>query len=53
MPKPLRDSGDEAAAVLDHLGDPGQPATVLSGASCQEGAVTLKYLETLLSVPDR
>jgi len=26
---------------------------VLSGASCQEGAVTLKYLESLLSVPDR
>ena len=49
----LRNSCDEAAAVLDHLGDPGQPATVHSGASCQEGTVTLKYLETLLSVPDR
>ena len=49
----LRESGGEAAAVLNHLGDPGQPATVLSGASCQEGAVTLKYLEFLLSVPDR
>ena len=49
----LRDSGGEAAAVLDHLGDPGEPATVLSGTSCQEEAVTLKYLETLLSVPDR
>ena len=51
--KALRDSGSEAAAVLDHLGDPGEPATVLSGASCQEEGVTLKYLETLLSVPDR
>ena len=49
----LRNSCDEAAAVLEHLGDPGKPTTVLSGASCQEGAVTLKYLETLLSVPDR
>ncbi len=49
----LRVAGDQASAVLDHLGDPGLPATVLSGASCQEGFVTLKYLETLLSVPDR
>ena len=49
----LRDVGSEAAAVLNHLGDPGQPATVLSGASCQDGTVTLKYLETLLSVRDR
>ena len=45
----LRDAGDEASAVLDHLGDPGQPATVLSGPSCQDGTVTLKYLETVLS----
>ena len=49
----LRDAGDEATAVLDHLGDPGQPASVLSGASCQERFVTLKYVETLLSVPDQ
>ena len=49
----LRDSVDEASAVLDHLGDPGQPATVLSGPSCQDGTVTLKYLEALLSLPDR
>ncbi|WP_392345349.1 HAD-IA family hydrolase [Parasynechococcus sp.] len=44
----LRDAGGEAAAVWDHLGDPGHPATLFSGASCQEGSVTLKYLETLL-----
>ncbi len=44
----LHDAGDKASAVLDHLGDPGQPATVLSGPSCQDGTVTLKYLETLL-----
>ena len=49
----LLDAGEEAAAVLDHLGDPGQPATVLSGDSCQDGTVTLKYLENLLSVPSR
>ena len=49
----LRDADEEPSAVLDHLGEPGRPATVLSGTSCQEGTVTLKYLETLLSVPDR
>ena len=51
--KALRDADEEPSAVLDHLGDPGRPATVLSGTSCQDGTVTLKYLETLLSVPDR
>ena len=48
----LRDSDDKATAMLDHLGEPGEQAT-LSGASCHDGTVTLKYLETLLSVPDR
>ena len=49
----LRDAGVAASAVLDHLGEPGQPATVLAGASCQDGTVTVKYLETLLPVSDR
>ena len=49
----LRDVSKNAAAVLDHLGEPGGPATVRSGPTCQDGTVTLKYLETLLSVPDR
>ena len=49
----LRDASKNAAAVLDHLGEPGEPATVRSGPTCQDGTVTLKYLETLLSVPDR
>ncbi|MCB4394939.1 HAD-IA family hydrolase [Synechococcus sp. PH41509] len=49
----LRDASKNAAAVLDHLGESGVPATVRSGPTCQDGTVTLKYLETLLSVPDR
>ena len=49
----LRGAEEQASAVLDHLGDPGQPATVHVGSSCHDGTVTLKYLETLLSVPDR
>ena len=49
----LRGAVEEATAVLDHLGDPGQPATVRFGPSCHDGTVTLKYLETLLSLPDR
>ena len=49
----LRDAVADATAVLDHLGDPGHPASVLSGAPCQDGTVTLKYLQTLLEVPDR
>ena len=49
----LREASKNAAAVLDHLGEPGVPATVRSGPTCQDGTVTLKYLETLLSVPDR
>ena len=49
----LSHAEDVATAVVDHLGDPGHPAAVLSGPTCQEGTVTLKYLESLLSVPYR
>ena len=48
----LRDSGGEAAAVLDHLGDPGQPATVLSGPLARRGS-NAEVSGDLLSVPDR
>ena len=37
-----------ATAQLDHLGDPGQPCTVLSGPACSGGCVTLSYLQQLL-----
>ena len=49
----LRDVVADAAAVLDHLGDSKGSATVFQGPPCQDGTVTLKYLETLVSVPDR
>ena len=38
-----------AAAVVDHLGDPGHPSTCLSGPPCSEPQVTLEYLRSLLS----
>lgn len=37
-----------ACALLDHLGDPGQPCTVQRGPACPDGCVTLPYLEELL-----
>ena len=38
----------DAIAVVDQLGDPGQPTTVISGPACVEGSVTVKYLQELL-----
>jgi HAD superfamily hydrolase (TIGR01509 family) len=38
-----------AAAVVDHLGDPGHPVTCLLGPPCSETQVTLEYLRSLLS----
>ena len=40
---------EAAAAVLDHLGDPGQPCSVQRGPACPQGLVTLSYLQTLWS----
>ena len=37
-----------ASAVLNHLGDPGNPLTHLQGPPCPEGQVTLKYLQSLI-----
>jgi HAD superfamily hydrolase (TIGR01509 family) len=37
-----------AAAVLDGLGDPGRPTTVMRGPSCGQRFVDLHYLEGLL-----
>ena len=38
-----------AAAVVDHLGDPGHPVTFWLGPPCSETQVTLEYLRSLLS----
>ncbi len=38
-----------AAVVLDGLGDPGHPMSVLRGAGCAQEFVDLPYLETLLT----
>ena len=37
-----------AAALVDHLGDPGHPCAVLQGPACPEGCITLSYLQQLL-----
>ena len=37
-----------AAAAFDNLGEPGRPASLLSGPPCPEGQVTLGYLKSLL-----
>jgi len=39
---------DDAAAQLNHLGEPQQPCAVLAGPACPEGLVTLSYLQQLL-----
>ena len=38
---------DQAVAVVDHLGDPGQPCTLISGPPCAEAKITLEYLQNL------
>ena len=38
-----------AVAVLDHLGEPDQPAGQSFGPPCPQGLVTLEYLKVLLS----
>jgi len=42
-----------ACAVLDQLGEPGQPCNTLSGPTPSEGYVTLEYLEQLKNMPQR
>lgn len=39
----------KAAAAFDHLGEPSQPAAVLSGPPCPRRHVTLEYLKSLLA----
>ena len=38
-----------AQAVLNHLGEPHEPCTVLAGPACSDGWVTLSYLQQLLA----
>jgi HAD superfamily hydrolase (TIGR01509 family) len=40
-----------AAAVVEGLGDPGTPVAVLRGPACEQGWVTLPWLERLLERP--
>ena len=38
---------EQAIVVVDHLGDPGQPCTLISGPPCAEAKITLEYLQKL------
>lgn len=38
-----------AAAVINHLGDIGDPCNVLNGPTCQQNMVTLEYLQLLIN----
>jgi HAD superfamily hydrolase (TIGR01509 family) len=40
-----------AAAMVDHLGEPGCPCVLLRGPACPEGHITLSYLQQLLQRP--
>ena len=38
----------DAVAMLDHLGEPHLPSTLLAGSPCPNGCVTVSYLQQLL-----
>ncbi len=40
-----------AAAMVDHLGEPGSPCVLLRGPACPDGHITLSYLQQLLQRP--
>jgi beta-phosphoglucomutase-like phosphatase (HAD superfamily) len=40
-----------AAAMVDHLGEPGSPCMVWRGPACPDGHITLSYLQQLLRRP--
>lgn len=40
-----------AAAMVDHLGEPGSPSVVWRGPACPDGHITLSYLQQLLRRP--
>ena len=40
---------NDAVSVVNQLGEPGDPSTVIHGPACEDGMVTVKYLKVLLS----
>lgn len=40
---------NDAVSVVNQLGEPGDPSTVIHGPACEDGLVTVKYLKVLLS----
>ena len=40
---------NDAVSVVNQLGEPGDPSTVIHGSACEDGLVTVKYLKVLLS----